>query len=471
MANILVIDDDLSMCRVLCGMAGQMGEPSTYVQTLTEGVSMAVSGVFDVVFLDVRMPDGNGLEALPKILAAPESPEVIIITGKGDPIGAELAIKGGAWDYIQKPVLMEEIQITLLRALQYRQAKRNRKPAIALKRAGIIGSGPLTAHCLDLVAEAANSDANVLIRGETGTGKELFAKAIHENSPRAGHNFVVVDCAALPENLVESILFGHEKGSFTGADRVRQGLVAQADGGTLFLDEVGELPPTVQKSFLRVLQERRFRPLGAQRELKSDFRLISATHRNLDQMVLSSQFRSDLLFRLRTIAIDLPPLRDRAGDIYELVTWGVNKVCERYGTGIKGFSPEFIDVLCKYGWPGNVRELLNAIERAIGAARDAAILFPKHLPTEIRVEIVTASLQTLPCDERANGELPSPPSTRFPSFRVFRQAGLDALERKYLLDLLVEAGGRLKEAARIAELSRTRLYTLLKKHNLSGPDD
>ena len=275
MANVLIIDDDRAMCDMLSGRMRDMGHNATYALTLKAGLKQAFSESFDVVFLDVGMPDGNGLEALPKIRETPSSPEVIIITGAGSPDGAELAIKNGAWDYIEKPLSISAMSLPLIRALQYREDTRTLGSPVALDREGIVGNSPPMKACFDLMAQASASDANVLITGETGTGKELFAAAIHKNSPRAEKSFVVVDCATLPETLVESMLFGHEKGAFTGADKAKDGLIKQADGGTLFLDEVGELPLSVQKAFLRVLQERRFRPLGGKREIESDFRLVS----------------------------------------------------------------------------------------------------------------------------------------------------------------------------------------------------
>jgi len=251
MEDILIIDDDKTICEMLSSLIQSMGYDVTYSLTLKSGLEEASAGAFGVVFLDVRMPDGNGLDMLHEIRQVPSSPEVIIMTGQGDPDGAALAIKSGAWDYLEKPSSIEEMTLPLVRALQYREEKKARMPKMALKREGIVGSSPQLAACLDLVAQAANSDANVLIEGETGTGKELFARAIHENSSRANGNFVVVDCTALPETLVESVLFGHKKGSFTGADKTQDGLIKQADGGTVFLDEVGELPLSAQKTFLR----------------------------------------------------------------------------------------------------------------------------------------------------------------------------------------------------------------------------
>jgi two-component system NtrC family response regulator len=463
MANILIIDDDRTICETISNVVTRIGHHATSASNLQEGVEAALSGRFDVVFLDVRMPDGNGLDQLPKIQRVPSSPEVIIITGFGDPEGAELAIKHGAWDYIQKPSTVEGIRLPLIRALQYRKEKEDRKLSLPLKREGIIGNSFRMRECLEFLGQVASSEANVLITGETGTGKEIFALAIHQNSLRASRNFVVVDCAALPENLVESILFGHEKGAFTSADKPQEGLMFQADGGTLFLDEVGELPLSIQKNFLRAIQERTFRPVGGRREVKSDFRLIAASNRNLDEMVERSQFREDLLFRLRSFAIDLPPLRERIADIKDLVMHYMPALCERYGIEPKEFSPEFFDILGSYHWPGNVRELINALERALITARHDRILFPKHLPTHIRVHLVRSSLrEQYPAKVNPNDSL-----KLFPGLQDVREKAVAGAEKKYLKDLILFTKGDIKEACRISGLSRSRLYLLLKKHHIS----
>ena len=463
MAHVMIIDDDVVMCDMLSSMVHRTGHDAQSAHTLTDGMRQLSKDSFDIVFLDIRMPDGSGLDILPKIREISPPPEVIIMTGYGDPDGAELAIKNGAWDYIEKPSSIKEMMLPFLRALQYREEKRARKPAVALKWEGIIGSSPRMRSCFDVLAQAANSDASVLIIGETGTGKELFARAIHENSPRANKNFVVVDCTALPKTLVESTLFGYEKGAFTGADKDQDGLVRQAHGGTLFLDEVGELPPVIQKAFLRVLQEHRFRPVGSKKEIESDFRLVAATNRNLDEMVESHHFRRDLLFRLQTFTIDLPPLRERKEDIRELVMYHMAKLSERYGIGTKGFAPEFLDSLSTYEWPGNVRELVNAIERALTMARHEPTLFPKHLPTHIRVSLARASVTKethLPAKESA-------PSSPLPPLKGFRESALQEAERQYLEDLMSIAGSNIREACRISGLSRPRLYALMKKYRIS----
>jgi two-component system NtrC family response regulator len=260
MAQVLIIDDDPIICSILSRKISQLGHDVQTAQTLAKGLELAGRTELDVIFLDVRLPDGNGLEALSQINQKSLAPEVIIITGESDPDGAELAIRSGAWDYIQKPSSLKSMVFPLIRALQYRE-KKSVSSLKALKIDGIVGTSPKIKTCLDLMARAADCEISVLIAGETGTGKELCARSIHVNSSRAKANFVTVDCASLPENLVESELFGSLKGAFTGAVASREGMVIQADKGTLFLDEVSEMPLSIQKKFLRVLQEHRFRQI------------------------------------------------------------------------------------------------------------------------------------------------------------------------------------------------------------------
>ncbi len=469
MANILIIDDDKAMGRTLSDIVKRTGHDATCALTLKEGFDEALSEQYDAVFLDVRLPDGNGLEALPEIRKTESSPEVIIITGVGDADAAELAIRNGAWDYVQKPLEAQEVVLALNRVLQYREnSKDDHKLTVALKLEGIVGSSPQMRACIDLLAHAANSNANVLIVGETGTGKELFAQAIHKNSLRAKKNMVVVDCAAIPETLVESSLFGHERGSFTGADRPQEGLIKQADGGTLFLDEVGELPVSLQKAFLRVLQERRFRPIGGKQEVESNFRLAAATNRDLDEMSKTGQFREDLLHRLRSMTIELPPLRQHTEDIKELAMYYTAKICELYGTETKGFSPDFFDALYAYEWPGNVRELMNTLEGTLSGAQHESILFPRHLPTHIRIKVARDSVDKSKKSAPEVGweEKPTPPKSPG-KFGEVRKTALEEVEKNYFQELMRLTTGSIKEACQISGLSRNRLYIYLKRHNIS----
>jgi two-component system, NtrC family, response regulator len=466
MARILIIDDDELICQSLSLVARQKGYEAASAYTLRDGLEKATTEPFDVVFLDVNMPDGNGLDFLSKLPKLASSPEIIIMTGYGDPHGAELAIKYGAWDYLEKGASVKEITLSLLRALQYREQKQVGSAAhnvASLMRDGIVGNSACLKECLDLVAQAATSDSSVLITGETGTGKELFARAVHQNSRRSNKNFVVVDCAALPENLVEGMLFGHEKGAFTNADHAREGLICQANGGTLFLDEIGEMPISLQKVFLRVLQEHRFLPLGSNRELESDFRLVAATNRNLNEMVESGRFRSDLLFRISTFVIELPSIRERPEDITELARHHTDRICKHYGTPTKEFSPEFLKMLAAYRWPGNVRELVNTLERTIAAARFELILFPKHLPIHLRIEVTKSTMK-----REAPSQQPTEHSSSFslPQLHELRDSMYSNAEKQYLHDLMVQTGNNVAEACRVSGLSPSRFYALLKKQGI-----
>jgi DNA-binding NtrC family response regulator len=469
MANILVIDDDVDFCRSLQTVIASMGLDSDAAHSLDAGLARLRQGGFDVVVLDVVLPDGNGLESIPLIRETPDAPEIIILTGLGDPDGAELAIKSGAWDYITKPGTLGNIRLPIGRAVDYHRNKALAAPRAPLRRPGIIGESKALSACLDMAARAARSAANVLVIGETGTGKELFARVIHDNSARRDGPFVVVDCAALPEALVESMLFGHEKGAFTTAEKKHPGLIRQAHGGTLFLDEIGELPLSVQKAFLRLLQEHRFRPVGATDEVGSDFRLVAATNRDLDRMVADWKFRQDLLFRLRGMTVELPPLRGRTVDIEALCRHRLEQRAREDGEEVKGVSPEFWGALFEYVWPGNVRELMNALDSALASAEAGAILLPRHLPVNIRAWLARRSVsggQGQTQGDQGPGQ-PCLDPEHFPSIRDFRGRELARLDRLYLAALLGASGGSLERAVSLSGLSRARLYALLRQHGLS----
>ncbi|MDD2219872.1 MAG: sigma-54 dependent transcriptional regulator [Desulfoplanes sp.] len=468
MSRILVIDDDVQVCETMQSLITRMQLTCVSVQTIGEGLKRLNEEAFDVVFLDVHLPDGNGLDALPKIKSTPSDPEVIILTGQGDPDGAELAIQGGVWDYLVKPSPIKNTMLTLNRVLAYRQEKKCKKSPIALNLENVIGKSTAIRSCYDLVAQAARCNSNVLLLGETGTGKELFAKTIHENSLQARGPFVPVDCAALTESLLESILFGHAKGAFTGAGKDRTGLVKQADNGTLFLDEIGELPMSIQKTFLRVLQEHSFRPVGASREISSSFRLISATNRNLEDMVAQGTFRQDLFFRLKTIIIGLPPLRQRKEDIKPLALYFTNKLCEEYERPNKGFDADFFTTLAAYDWPGNIRELFNTLERAFVTSGNEETIFAMHLPPEIRIRVTKNQLQKK-MQSRAHkttiGTGPHPPLPEAPALADFRGFRSD-MEKRYLEELVQLTGGDLKEILKRSGLSRSHFYAMIKKYDI-----
>jgi two-component system NtrC family response regulator len=470
MAVILIIDTDPVAVRRMTETFESEGHHVLHSTSPGMALHYADGEPIDVAFLKDHLPEGSTIDIIQPLLRAPSSPEVIILSDDPDPAQAEAAIRQGAWDYCETPASDKALLLALLRVIRYRERSTSASAEPAVERRkfeNIRGSSLKLLRCLELADKAAQSDVSVLIEGETGTGKELFAWAIHNNSARADRNYVVVDCAALPETLVESTLFGHEKGAFTGATSSKSGLIKQADGGTLFLDEVGELPLTVQKSFLRVLQEGRYRPVGARREEHSDFRVIAATNRNLTRLLDKGKFRTDLLFRLQAMKIVLPPLREHSEDIEEIVHHHVSNLHRNAGVPLKEFSADFFETLQRYLWPGNVRELLNAIDRSIMAARDEPVLFPKHLPTDIRVNLTLDSIEedeeSFPdpvAEENAPALIP---------LQELREATINELEKNYLADLMLLTKGDMKQASAISGLSRSRLYALLKRHDVNIP--
>jgi two-component system, NtrC family, response regulator len=457
MNRILVVDDDKLLCEMLMKHLSRTGFDVEATHLLGDGIQLVNDARWDIILLDVQMPDGNGLDSLPSFLNSPSQPEVIIITGQGAADGAEQAVLSGAWSYIEKPHVIRELKLHLPRALQYREEKLSTHiTPVALKRRHIIGQAQVLDSCFDDLAKAAASNVNVLLTGETGTGKEVFARAIHENSPDSKSHFVVVDCASLPENLLESALFGHVKGAFTGADRAAQGLIKRADQGTLFLDEVGELPLHMQKAFLRVLQEHSFRPVGASKEETSCFRLLAATNRDIEAMVEEGSFRKDLYYRLQGIIVHLPPLRDRKEDIEDLVQFYLKKLCVRYGLDNKMVSPDFYASLMEHEWPGNVRELFQIIEHVFAGCVEASTIFSIHLPSAFRVQVARAAVQNEP-DNTSKSAVETLELMPWDEYR-------EEMEKEYVNRLMVRCQGDAKAACVFSGISKSKMYRLLKQY-------
>ena len=446
MASVLIIDDDKLICDWIAKAVTQLGHRPVSTHLLREGLSKIQSEPFDIVFLDVQMPDGSGLEIMPKLKAVRSSPEIIAITGLGDPDEAEIAIQNGAWDYIEKPASFETLKLPIIRALEYRAERKSGKPPAVLQRKDIIGDSQKITACLELLVQAADSSVNVLITGETGTGKELFAKAIHFNSPRSKKNFVVVDCTALPETLVESVLFGHERGAFTGAERSQEGLIKQADGGTLFLDEVSTISQDIQVKLLRVIQEREFRRLGDLENIQVDVRIIAATNTDLQAAVRQGTFRDDLYYRLNVIVIKIPPLRERAEDIPLLSKHFVRKYGEENQRDSLSLDPSALKILMEYPWPGNVRELENVIERAVVLSQGNDItpdLFPKNVMMPYL-------------------ELPD----RFAQDNTSLKERVSNFEKAIILAALEKTDWNQKKAAQILSVNATTLSEKLKRFKI-----
>lgn len=464
MSTILIIDGDVAFSKSLMAELAKNSLHAAHSTTLSKGLAMLHVGEFSLVLLGDEASGKNSLDFLSTLREIPSRPEIIVLSKSRDPDAAEAAIHGGAWNFMPKPVNMQRLMVLARRALEYHRERPAKCAPVSLRREGIVGNSRLLNSCLDIVAQAASTDVNVLITGETGTGKELFARAIHANSSRAGSPFVVVDCAALPETLVENMLFGHERGAFTSAENRSVGLVKQADGGTLFLDEVGELPVSTQKVFLRVLEGRSFRPVGGAREITSNFRLVAATNRDLEAMVGTEAFRRDLFFRLRGIRLELSPLRDLLDDLNDLVCHFVRRACARLNVDTKGFAPDFLDTLLQYEWPGNIRELVNALDQAVVRAGTEPILYPQHLSRNIRANVARLQVAELPAlQERA---APFTEEDSFPSLREYREKHLAELEAWYLKNLMLVSKGDISKACRLSGLSRPRIYALLKERGV-----
>jgi len=457
MTRLLVVDDEALVRALVVEAAGGLGLEVLSAGTLEEGLALGHEGV-DLVLLDVLLPDGNGLERIKDFSRLPSRPEILIISGYGDGAAVETALRSGVWEFLTKPLNVQELTQAISQLASYRLGKPRRQESAPLARMGIIGNSPQLMAALQMLAEAAASGVNVLLLGETGVGKELFAHALHKNSTRAAHPFVTVDCAALPASLVESHLFGHAKGAFTGADRSRDGLLVAAHKGTLFLDEVGDLPAVIQGSFLRALELRRFRPVGDVREVESQFRLVAATNRNLEQLAALDLFRSDLLFRLRGISIPIPPLRDRAEDIPDLARHAVMRFCAQHAMPVKEIADGCLNLLLSYAWPGNVRELFHTMARACVAAGHQDRIFAAHLPTEMRVAVARRKVDATPQAVFHGQEMPS--LADMPSLREWKTRA----EAVYVEQVLEHCRGDMRKAADFAGLSRGHMYELLKKH-------
>ena len=460
MARILVIDDDETFSYVLKRACSRQGHEVMLSASACEAKE-ASAGMFDIVFLDISLPDGNGLSLLPLLLGSEGHPEVIVITGHDNRDWLEQALMAGAWDFIRKDDSLDTVFAALEQALLYHQNRcgaqlsSSGQRTTPLKRNRLVGSGAAIGRCLESVIQCADSDVCVLLSGETGTGKEVFARTIHENSGRQNGPFIVVDCAALPENLAESLLFGHVRGAFTGAITRENGLIPEADGGTLFLDEVGELPLSLQKVFLRVLQEKRVRPVGSTQETPCDFRLIAATNRNLEHMVEEESFRRDLFYRLQTVHIPLPPLRERQEDILPLAHHFCAHFSELYALPAKQLATGTATALQLYGWPGNVRELFHVLDYAQNVA-DSDVMTVEHLPAYLRKNQAPAPRQSAPLT----------PSGHIDFSHTSLQALMDDYEKEVITQALDRCGYNISQTAQALGILRQSLQYRIRKYGI-----
>src|SRR5437764_11277550 len=388
MGRILIADDHDSLRRGLAQAIAEAGHDIEEAPNGNAAIEKLHEGFFDVVVSYLKMGGSTGLEVLKTAKQLHPTCAVILMTAFGSVSTAVEAIKAGAFDYVQKPFEIEEMEVKIEKALEVKRLKNEIEYLRDAQQdrydfEKIIGTSPALQRVLDIVKKVAKSNTTVLVRGETGTGKELIAGAIHHNSLRTSRNFVKVNCAALQENLLESELFGHEKGAFTGADRQRIGRFEQANGGTLFLDEIGDMPPGLQAKMLRVLQDQRFERLGGSEVVQTQVRVLAATNQDLEKLVREGRFRTDLYYRLKVVTVELPPLRERPGDVAELAHYFLFRYDRELGLDLRGFRPETLELLQRYAWPGNVRELQSVIKQAMLNASGHLIL-PEFVPEEVR---------------------------------------------------------------------------------------
>ncbi len=450
MTRMLVVEDDAVARDLLCEILRSDGFEVEAVDDGAPAVERAADGRYDLVLSDVRMERVGGLEVLRAFAdKAPQTP-VILITAFGDVTGAMEAIGHGAYDYVSKPFNVGELTLTVSRALERSRlleenralrAKEGEKPP---RIESIVGASPAMLDVYKMVARVAPTMSTVLVVGESGTGKELVARAIHTHSPRAGGPFVAVNCTALTESLLESELFGHAKGAFTGAVAAKRGIFEEAQGGTVFLDEIGDVGAKMQAQLLRVLQEGEIRRVGGAEAIKVDVRVVAATNRELEDEVKAGRFREDLYFRINVVTIRLPPLRERPSDIPLLVDHFLAKYAARERRADAGVAPAALALLSRYAWPGNVRELENVIERALALSKDGVIL-PSDLPGEINHAASAGATAATP-----GGIVEDRPT-------------LAELERRYIELILRETGGNKKRAAEILGIDRRTLYRTLER--------
>jgi len=469
--SILVIDDDPMIGQLLKLMAIKDGQDCETVLSVAEGVESLQRSPADIIFLDVLLPEGNGINAIPVLLNTSPESAIVMLTGESSTKYVEDAFKAGATDYLIKPVNMQRFSKVVNSLIQIKKKHASNKE---INRDEIIGDSSRIKQCINQVAQAASGDANVLIEGETGTGKELFAKAIHSNSARANNKYIIVDCTNLPITLAESLLFGHDRGSFTGAEKAKKGLFELAHNGTIFLDEIGDLDLSIQKSLLRVLQEKKFRPLSTSHEVESDFRLVAATNRDLQAMVHQGSFRKDLYFRLQAFVIGLPPLRERDGDIERLVDHYLNIICQEKEITPLEVGEDFMAALQGYDWPGNVRELVNVLQISVHKAMFEDRLTFYHLPQQLRMSKVVQDVEvgsSNSSSSRAGASgITVPLQTTdgsLPLLKDVRRKTIHAMEENYLNQLILMSESSAKTACKLSGLSRARLYELLNKHNLT----
>jgi DNA-binding NtrC family response regulator len=444
--EVLVVDDERDTCELLEMALARQGMQVTTCTTAADALEKIASRDFDVVLTDLSMPETSGLEVCERVIALRPDVPVVLITGHATLETAMAAIRAGAYDFVTKPIESKTLGVVVSRAVQHRRLREQIKMLRAARDANqsiIVGGSPAMRKVADLIERVGDSDASVLIHGETGTGKELVARAVHNKSKRREGPFVAINCAAVPHSLLESELFGHARGAFTDAKATRMGLFLQANGGTLFLDEIGELPIDVQPKLLRALQERKVRPVGDNREIPYDARIVAATNRDLENEVREKRFREDLFYRINVVKLEVPPLRSRGSDTLHLAHHFLKQFAERSGKPTLELSERAAERLMAYEWPGNVRELENCIEHAVALARFDQVTV-EDLPEKLRGYLAGSFVAT------AND----------PTEIVT----MEELEKRYLLRVFKLVGNNKSRAAEVLGIDRRTMYRKLERY-------
>jgi DNA-binding NtrC family response regulator len=458
-ASILIVDDDKAIRESLYNLLSDKGYETYAVEDGYQAIEAARQKEWDIAMVDLKMPDIDGIEVLKEITRISPITRVIIITGYATVESAVQAMKQGAVDYISKPFTVDELLIRLEKTLEnVRLLHENKYLREQLHEKyefnNILGKSDAMQDVFRFIEKVAPTDSTILIRGESGTGKELIARAVHHRSLRKHEKFIAVDCGALPENLLESELFGHVKGSFTGAVVTKRGLLEVADNGTFFLDEIGDLSMGIQSKLLRVIQEREFRQIGGIKNIKVDVRMIAATNRNLEEMIQQGKFREDLFYRINIVPIYLPPLRQRKEDIPLLVDHFVAFYNKKTKKNIKGVSPDAMNLLMDFDWPGNVRELEHIIERLV-IMNEGDIIGSDKLPAQLIGERVCFNI-TAP---KTNDEL-------IKMKKTMREKAVENIERAFITEALKKNNGNISKTARSVGMKRQNLQAMMRKYNI-----
>lgn len=472
--NTLIVDDEQELRKSVTSILQNSIPDVTFNITEAtngrEAVDLVKKDFWDLILMDVRMPEIDGLEALRQIKEHEPRTFVVIMTAHSNLNDAITAIKDGAYDYVEKPVSPEKLAAIVRKSIEAHDMITELTASNPIFdddiESEIVGQNTKMKEVFNLIYKLCKVDTTVLIRGENGTGKELVAKAIHFNSPRKSGTFVAINCGAIPEHLMESELFGHEKGAFTGAIERKIGKFQLANNGTLFLDEIAELKPEMQVKLLRALQEKKFTPVGSNREVKTNARIIAATNRNLEKMMEDQDFREDLFYRLNVMPIFLPPLRDRFDDIPELALNFLEKFSKSHGKLIQSIAPDVIDLMKAYRWPGNIRELENVIERAF-IVESTQIMTVASLPENIRNTIVNPATKNLELQNFAGGvrpELTSPSGGL--DFELFKEQA----EKDFIVSALKVNKGKINQTVAQANIPKNTLLRKIRKYNINVKD-